>query len=174
MINYLIESENSTDHWSYFDSTNHNVLDLGCGRWYTDIKEELSPFYFGKNANLVVGIDSNPNDIEYYNNETINDDKYVFELINLTNVDQFRELIKKYSITAIKCDIEGHEVSMLDLTSEDLINVTELGIEYHTEELKNSFIPKVQEWGFEINVTANFARTPNHMGVIFCRKKNIE
>jgi hypothetical protein len=63
---------------------------------------------------------------------------------------------------------------MLDLTSEDLINVTELGIEYHTEELKNSFIPKVQEWGFEINVTANFARTPNHMGVIFCRKKNIE
>ena len=59
MINYLIESENSTDHWPYFDSTNHNVLDLGCGRWYTDIKEELSPFYFGKNANLVVGIDSN-------------------------------------------------------------------------------------------------------------------
>jgi hypothetical protein len=147
------------------------VLDLGCGRWYTDIKEELSPFYFGKNANLVVGIDSNSNDIEYYNNETINDDKYIFELINLTNVDQFRELIKKYSITAIKCDIEGHEVSMLDLTSEDLINVTELGIEYHTEELKNSFISKVQEWGFEINVMANFARTPDHLGVLFCKKK---
>jgi SAM-dependent methyltransferase len=170
MINYLIESENSTDHWPYFDATNHNVLDLGCGRWYTEDKEELSPFYFGRTANTVVGIDSNPNDIEYYINETNGNVKYIFERIELNNVNQFKELILKYSITAIKCDIEGHEISMLDLTSEDLINVVELGIEYHNEDLKNSFISKVQEWGFEIKVMANFARTPDYMGVLFCSK----
>jgi SAM-dependent methyltransferase len=172
MINYTIESENSTDHWPYFESSNHNVLDLGCGRWYTDLKEELSPFYFGRNANKVVGVDSNPQDIEYYTNETINDSKYIFERIELTHSDQFKDLIVRHSITAIKCDIEGYELSMLDLSNDDLINVDELAIEYHTDELKQMFITRVQEWGYEIKVMANFARTPDNLGVLFCTKKN--
>ena len=43
---YFIESENSTHHWPHFNITNHNVLDLGCGRWYTTDFDELSPIFF--------------------------------------------------------------------------------------------------------------------------------
>jgi|694.fasta_scaffold57085_4 hypothetical protein len=170
MSYYLIESENSSDHWSHFNCIGHNVLDLGCGRWYTEKVEELSPFYFGRTAKTVVGVDSNSNDINYYINETIGDSKYFFELIELNHVDQFRELISKYSITAIKCDIEGHESIMLDLNSDDLCNIQEFALEFHSTELKNKFLEKVIEWGFKIKVIASFARTPDSLGVLFCTK----
>jgi hypothetical protein len=170
MITYIIESENSTDHWPYFNVDKHNVLDLGCGRWYTEDTEELSPIFFSKKANTVVGVDSNSDDIIFYKNETLNDPKFIFihEVIN--NADQVRNLLKEYSITALKSDIEGGEVVLLDLTKEDLNNVTQLAIEFHSEELKESFTTKVVEWGFNIDVKASFAQTPDYMGVLFCSK----
>lgn len=171
MIKFVIESENSSDHWSYFDTLNKNVLDLGCGRWYTEKKEELSPFYFARNASRVIGVDSNSSDIEFYITETQNDKKYSFEHIVLTDVQQFRDLITKYSVTAIKCDIEGYEVVMLDLSNKDLQSVTELAVEYHNHDLKTKYVEKVKEWGFEIKAMADFARTPDHLGVLFCEKK---
>jgi len=170
MRDYIIESENSTDHWPFFKTSGHNVLDLGCGRWYTDKKEELSPFYFGRDANLVVGVDYNAQDIEYYTQETEGDPKYVFKAMNLINAEQFKELINTYNITALKCDIEGDEVHMLKLTKQDLINISEIAIEYHSEDLRDKFIAKLEEWGFSINTFANFARTPISLGVLFCSK----
>jgi hypothetical protein len=170
MITYTIESENSTDHWPYFNVDNHNVLDLGCGRWYTKDTEELSPIFFGKKANKVIGVDGNGDDILFYINETKDDPKYVFKTEHISSVDQVKKLINEYSITALKCDIEGAEVILLDLTKEDLNNITELAMEFHSEELKQAYLNKVIEWGFDIKVKANFARTPDHMGVLFCSK----
>ena len=170
MLHYTINSENSTDHWIHFNVSGHNVLDLGCGRWYTTNPEECSPIYFGKIANKVVGIDSNSNDITFYINETKNNSKFTFNSAILSSADQIRNLIKDHSITALKCDIEGGEVLLLDLTAEDLTNITELAIEFHSEDLKQSFIKKTKEWGFVIKVKANFKQTPDFMGVLFCCK----
>ena len=170
MITYIIESEDSTDHWPYFNTLNHNVLDLGCGRWYTTKTEELSPIYFGQTANKVVGIDGNIDDILFYINETKGNSKYIFKHKLISSVEQVKDLINEYSITALKCDIEGAESILLDLTKEDLNNITELAMEFHSEELKQSYLNKVIEWGFDIKVKANFARTPDYMGVLFCSK----
>jgi hypothetical protein len=170
MINYIIESENSTDHWPYFNVNNHNVLDLGCGRWYTKEVDELSPIYFGKTANKVIGLDSNLDDINFYKTETSTNPKFTFIHDYISNADQVRVLLKEYSITALKSDIEGGEVVLLDLTKDDLNNVTQLAIEFHNEDLKEAFTSKVVEWGFNIDVKANFARTPDYMGVLFCSK----
>jgi SAM-dependent methyltransferase len=170
MITYTITSENSTDHWPYFNVDNHNVLDLGCGRWYTKDTEELSPIFFGKKANTVIGVDSNPDDIIFYKNETLNNPKFTFIHEGINNVDQVKRLLKEYSITALKSDIEGGEFILLDLTEDDLKNVTQLAIEFHSEVLKEAFINKVVEWGFNIDVKANFAQTPDYMGVLFCSK----
>lgn len=170
MITYIIESENSTDHWPYFNVDNHNVLDLGCGRWYTKDTEELSPIFFGKKANKVIGVDSNLDDINFYMNETLNNPKFTFIHENINNANQVKTLLDKYSITALKSDIEGGEVILLDLTKDDLKNITQLAIEFHSESLKEAFTSKVVEWGFVINVKASFARTPDYMGVLFCSK----
>jgi hypothetical protein len=168
---YIIESENSSEHWPFFNTENQIVLDLGCGRWYTEDKEELSPFYFSRNSKLVIGVDNNSKDIEYYQQQTFGNSMFIFECINLDRVEKFRDLIQKYSVTAIKCDIEGNEFYMLDLTSEDLKNVQELAIEYHNKDLKRLLLHKMLEWGFTVKKFANFARTPETMGVLFCEKK---
>lgn len=170
MIDYIIESENSTDHWPYFNVDNHSVLDLGCGRWYTKEVDELSPIYFGKTASKVIGLDSNLDDINFYKTQTCNDPKFIFVYDHISSADQVRVLLKEYSITALKSDIEGGEAALLDLSKEDLENVTQLAIEFHSESLKEAFTSKVVEWGFVINVKASFARTPDYMGVLFCSK----
>ena len=160
-------SENSSDHWPFFDVENKNVLDIGCGIWYTEEMEETSPIYFGRTANLVVGIDGNGGDIERYIDYVGENSKYVFKRMRITTAEQVKELIEEYSITALKCDIEGGEISLLDLTSEDLKNVTDIAIEFHNNELKDGFLEKIPEWGFDIKVFANFKRAPLHMGVIY-------
>jgi hypothetical protein len=171
MTEYLIESENSTDHWPYFNVENKNVLDLGCGRWYTDDFNECSPIYFGINkASKVIGVDGNPDDIKFYKENTIGDEKFIFIQEHISTASQVKLLIDTYSITALKCDIEGGEICLLNLTKEDLEPITELAIEFHDESLKQSFLSKVIEWGFTIKVKAAFARTPDYMGVLFCSK----
>jgi len=168
--NFLIISENSSDHWPFFNIKNKNVLDIGCGIWYTKKMEETSPIYFGKKANLVVGIDGNGGDIKKLKDFVGNNIKYVFKEMRVTDVRQIRSLINEYSISALKCDIEGDEVVLLDLTPEDLVNVTSIAIEFHNHELKEAFLKKIPQWGFTIEVYANFAATPLHMGVIYGTK----
>lgn len=172
MIEFIINSENSTEHWPYFNTENHNVLDLGCGKWflYTDNIEEYSPIFFGRNANKVIGVDANKDDIDFYIEKTVDNPKYVFICQYLTNVDEVRSLLKEYSITALKSDIEGAESMLLDLTKEDLENVKEMAIEFHTQELKDAFASKVIDWGFQIKANAKFAQSYDYTGVVFCSK----
>ena len=167
---YQIKSENSSDHWPFFDVKNKNVLDIGCGIWYTKEMEETSPIYFAKEANLVVGIDANHGDIEKYKNYVGDNNKFVFQHLPIDNVQQVRNLITEHSITSLKSDIEGHEVILLDLTKEDLENVETIAIEFHSEELKEAFMKKIPEWGFEIKLVADFAATPPKLGVIYGSK----
>ena len=170
MEKFLIVSENSSDHWPFFDIENKNVLDIGCGIWYTEDMEETSPIWFANRANMVVGIDGNGGDIQRYQDYVGDNPKYVFREMRITDAEQVRELINEYSITALKCDIEGGEIALLDLTAEDLVNVSSIAIEFHNDELKEGFLQKIPEWGFNIEVYANFAATPLYMGVIYGTK----
>lgn len=170
MINYTIPSENSSDHWPYFNVSGENVLDIGCGIWYTKDMEETSPIFFAKTANSVVAIDANDKDIETYKEYVDRDEKFTFVREIVSNVQQIRDLINEHSITALKCDIEGHEKVLLELTSADLKSVTEMAIEFHTHDLKDSFMKKIPEWGYKIKCVANFTATPDNMGVIFASK----
>tara|TARA_R110000796_G_scaffold20781_2_gene61622 strand:+ start:305 stop:820 length:516 start_codon:yes stop_codon:yes gene_type:complete len=170
MNNYTILSENSSDHWPYFNVLNKTVLDIGCGIWYTEDMEETSPIYFAKSANFVVGIDSNPDDILKYQNYTRGSSKYKFITHNINEANIIRNLIHEYNITALKCDIEGHEAHLLDLTLEDTENITDIAIEFHTDVLKESFMKKIPEWGFSIHCVAKFVNTSPNLGVIFGRK----
>jgi SAM-dependent methyltransferase len=170
MIHYKVLSEDASDHWPYFDVNNKNVLDIGCGIWYTGDMEQTSPVFFGKTAKKVIGIDANDSDIQKYKEYTNNDVKFIFEKILIQDVNQVRDILHKYEITALKCDIEGDERILLNLTSKDLENVTEIAIEFHTLELKDQFMKAIPEWGFEIKCIADFLGAPENMGIIFGNK----
>ena len=169
MITHSIHTEDSSVHWTYFDTINQNVLDLGCGRWHSNNYEELSPIYFGRTADKVIGVDANGGCIDFYIDYTNNDSKFTFIYKHITDVNEVREWLVKYNITALKCDIEGDEKLLLDLTTDDLINVKELAIEYHNDSLKQDFLIKAKEWGFNLKAEGKFVNVDN-MGVLFYSK----
>lgn len=168
MKEYQITSENSSDHWSFVNVTGKCVLDIGCGVWHTPDFNETSPVYFGKTAARVIGIDTSESCIDTYKKHFEDDDKYVFDCMNIHSVDQVRDLISTYDVNFIKSDIEGGERVLLDLTLEDLSNVTDLAIEFHTLDLKQAFLDKIpNEWGYTIDTVANFRGVPDNLGVIY-------
>lgn len=168
--NYIINSENSTDHWGFFKSENEKVLDIGCGRWdVTDINE-MSPFYFGRNADTVIGVDAKLEDIEFFITQSLNNDKYKFYCKTINSPDQVIELLNNHQISAFKCDIEGAEYCLLGISSKDWLNVNYMAIEYHSADLKESFLKKIPEWGLKIRLMAKFNNVPDHMGVIYATR----
>jgi len=172
MEEYIITDEDSSIHWKFFDVKDRAVLDLGCGRWYTEVFEEFSPVYFERQgATRVIGIDSNEQEIEFYVNALKNNDKFVFETVNIQTTQDIIDLLNKYpEVTALKCDIEGFESTLLDLTSDQLKHIDELAIEVHSKELNDLFRNKIQEWGFTLKLYASITHNLDRLGVLFCTR----
>lgn len=171
MQHYAMESERSQDHWRHFNTQNKNVLDLGCGRHQTYVAEDHSPIYFlNGGANLVVGIDGSPNEVDYYKNLNYNE-KLIFKTEMIDSPEKIINLIKEHNITALKCDIEGFETNMYSITQEDMELIVELAIEYHTMEIREKILEKILEWGYTVNFEGKFTycHAPQ-MGVFFCSK----
>jgi hypothetical protein len=170
---YYINSENSEDHWKPFNFKNKYVLDLGCGRWFgVDNPEQYSPIWFGEQgAKGVVGVDASINDITYYTEYTKDNPKYTFIQQYIDSTKDIENILRKYPITAIKSDIEGFESYLLNIDPSLLKHITEMAIEYHSKDLKNAFIKKFKEWGYEIKTKARFSFADDSVGVLFATKK---
>lgn len=170
---YFINSENSEDHWKPFDFKNKYVLDLGCGRWFgVETPEQYSPIWFGEHgATGVVGVDASIDDINYYKEYTKDNSKYTFIHQYIDSTKDIESLLVKYPITAIKSDIEGFENHILNIDPTLLRYVTEIAIEYHSKDLKNAFIRKFEEWGYELKTKAKFSFANDTVGVLFATKR---
>lgn len=173
---YSILSEDSRFHWEFFDASNKNVLDLGCGRHQTSGLENHSPTYFAlKGANKVVGVDISQGEIDYYNHSVASSDFYrsktTFICTKIDGPEIVLSLIKEYDIDAVKCDIEGYETSFYTITRDDLSGVKEIAIEYHEMDIREAILNKFSEWGFNIVVEGKFGFvSAPQMGVLFGRK----
>jgi hypothetical protein len=174
MKQHSIQSENSEHHWPFLNAKNHILLDLGCGRHDTNDLSQSSAVYLGeKGAIKVIAIDGRESEINYFNENNLDPNKYTFINMFINIPDDIRNLIKEYNPTAIKCDIEGYETSFYDITKEEMKNVIEFGLEYHTVDILNNMIQKIKEWGFEIHTEAKFGFVDApQMGVLFCSKNN--
>ncbi len=170
MRSHTIESERSSDHWPFLNTNGEIVLDLGCGRHGTENIKDSSPFYLGDKSKKIIAVDSNPSEINYFISMGLGD-KYVFLQEYINTPDKIRDLILKYNPTIIKCDIEEHESNFLSISKEDMSNVKEVAIEYHTNELREMVISKMSEWGFVTDLEAKFGMVyAPQMGVIFAKR----
>jgi hypothetical protein len=172
MKQHSILSENSEHHWPHLNVEGKILLDLGCGRHDTSDLYQSSAIYLGeKGAAKVIAIDGRESEIQYFNENNPNPDKYTFISMFINTPDDIRNLIREYNPTAIKCDIEEYETNFYDLTKKELENVVEFGIEYHNLDILEKFTQKLIEWGFDIHTEAKFGfvHAPQ-MGVLFCSK----
>jgi hypothetical protein len=89
----------------------------------------------------------------------------------INSPEDIRNLLKEYNPTAVKCDIEGYETNFYNITKEEMANVVEFGLEYHTIEILEKMTQKLIEWGFNIHTEAKFGFVDApQMGVLFCSK----
>lgn len=177
MIEFNIESEDSSDHWQHFKPKFKRVLDLGCGRWCTREGSwenldpyEFSPIYFVKQgAKYLAGIDTSIHEINLMKEMTAPYmDHFTFIHDTIESPEQIKKYIKDYQINAIKSDIEGAEIHFYSFTKEDFVSIDLFAIEYHSDEIKNTFLKKLPEWGFEVYAIGRL--WTDGMGVIFAKK----
>jgi len=162
---YDIKSENSSDHWKYFNCVGKVVLDLGCGRWDVTDHQELSPVYFLKNgAKEVIGIDGSQTEIEYFK-ANVTDENAEFHQANISTKEDLINLINAYGVEAIKCDIEGSETAFFNFTKEDFAGVDTLAIEYHSADIFNRLVEFLPTMGFTLETWGRLW-VPG-MGVVF-------
>jgi len=152
---YFITREEAFDSLKYYNPKNHNVLDLGFGRWgVTDINNFTPIFAMNRGAKCVIGVDIERTEIDYFTNYfskhyPSTNSKFYYETINDPN--QIRTLIERHNITFIKSDIERYEVPTFQhFTKEDLKNVDTFIMEYHTLGIRDLFVNKFTEWGYKI------------------------
>ena len=161
---------------SLFNFKGKYVLDLGCGRWFgVENPSQYSPIWFGEQgATGVVGVDASTDDINYYTEYTKDNPKYTFVQQYINSTKDIENLLRKYPITAIKSDIEGYESHLLNIDVSLLKPITEMAIEYHSKDLRNAFIKKFEEWGYEIKTKARFSFANDTVGVLFAVKKETQ
>lgn len=169
---HSIQSENSEHHWPFLNTEGKILLDLGCGRHDTSDLSQSSAIYLGeKGAIKVIAIDGRESEINYFNENNLNPNKYTFLNMFINTPNDVRNLLKEYNPTVIKCDIEGYETNLYDLTKEELDNVVEFGLEYHSFDILEKITQKLIEWGFTIHTEAKFGFVDApQMGVLFCSK----
>lgn len=169
---HSILSEDSKHHWACINTKGKIVLDLGCGRHDTTDLYQSSTIYLGENgASKVIGLDSRQEEINYFNSVNPNLEKYSFVCKSIDTPNDIRELLRIYNPTAIKCDIEGYEVVFYDINKEEMSNITEFYLEYHSLDVREKIIDKINEWGFIIHTEAKFGFVDApQMGVLFCSK----
>lgn len=185
MIKDNIYSERSIHHWPHLDVNGEKVLDLGCGRHWTPSIYDSSTVFFGQNGAIkVVSVDASQDEINFFNANNPDINKYTFICAFVDSSFFIKNLIDQHQITVIKCDIEGYEKHLCELSKDDMINIKRIGIEYHSPQLLQLVKDSLNKWGFTITVQSKFTRKDepeylqfgsvdvdeNNMGVLFAVK----
>lgn len=169
-VSELITSEDSSIHWKHLDVRDKNILDLGCGFWEIKDIQETSPVYFkNKGAKRIIGVDMNAGDLTVlrdYFAEHFKGDGSEFLIKKITSTNDLLELIEKYQIQSIKCDIEGFEKVMFKITKDQIKNITSLSVEYHDHTLFLNLVNTFKRWDFKIVNHSIFTYSAQNMGVL--------
>jgi phage anti-repressor protein len=164
-----IKTENPSEHWGFLECDGRTVLDLGHGIWEQDT--EPTPIYFLKEkATLVVGVDPSQPSYNWYK-DNLKTERFVQHNDYIDGPNKFQMYLRYYRPHVVKCDIEGSEIYMGNLTKEDFETVREMGIEYHSLACRIVIENMATEWGFNIEDKYQLMDiNPGGMGVIHLKK----
>jgi glycosyltransferase involved in cell wall biosynthesis len=169
-----INSEHPYEHWSFLDVKDKTVLDMGCSFYdatYNPGMLSSAEWFVQTGANIVIGFDANPYEVDKYNTVYRNNPKYkVFKLF-VDSTEKIRDLLQ-YNPEVIKCDIEGGEIYFKDITKDEMKFVEQIGIEYHDEETKKMCEVKLSEWGFDFIEQYSLMYIDTNKQGVFCGKKS--
>lgn len=176
-VSEIILSEDSSVHWKNLDVTGKRVLDLGCGLWGVSDMKESSPVYFkNKGATQIIGIDSNNEDLEtfnkYFKEHFLDQSQFLCKMITTPN--DVLELIQKYEIEAIKCDIEGFEKVLFKLEKGQLERVQHISVEYHNHALMLEMLYTLNRWGFHVTKHSLFGYGNFYLGVLTATRSQLD
>lgn len=174
MILKDVETENPSLHWEFVNCKNKICIDLGCGRWehieYRDPNWPTTPEWLIINgAKEVYAFDMDEREIEWYK-ENISNKYRIFPFFKeIKDVQDIRNIISEYKPDMIKCDIEGAEIFLLELTDDEFCSITSYAIETHSEELHEAFINKFTNLGYTVIAQIDLIHA-KPMKVLFAEK----
>ena len=171
-----VDNENPNLHWEFVNVDGRIVLDLGCGRWehieHRDPNWPTTPEYWiNKGASFSIGLDSDSNEINWFNDQFNDDSRYKFECMFISSTADMANLISTYNPDCIKCDIEGGESTLFDLDDDIFCKIDEYYIETHGDELYNRCIEKLTRNNYVIHSLIDLVHTQGFCKVVFARKK---
>lgn len=151
-----ITGEYPSKHWYFLDIKDKTVMDLGCGKWMSDIS--TAEWFLNEGAKQVIGID--------LSDMNINDGRFIMEIQRIQSAEQLYELIDKYKPEIIKCDIEGAESYFNDI-KEISEEVKQFAVEYHNADTKKICEQALERWKFKnIEIYQFIGYDFNTIGVI--------
>lgn len=174
-IKETTNSENPSLHWKYIECKDQIAIDLGCGRWehveYRDQSWPTTPEYLLQlGASKVYAFDIDEKEIQWYrDNLCVKYPNLIVFTANINDTNALREIYQQCKPDVIKCDIEGNEKFLLQLTDEEFTSVNMYAIETHSNELYNSFIAKFQKLNYHIVATIDLVHAIP-MKAIFAKK----
>jgi len=164
-----IKSENPEDHWGFLNVKNKTVVDFGCGRTWNQ-NPTTPEFFLQKEAKKVIAIEMWPNEIEWFK-ENVKNENLILITDQIDSGEKIKKYIVEYKPEVIKCDIEGAEKYLYELSNEIFNPVQEMAIEYHDEEIKSKIISECIKWGFNyISLFSINGFDFDKQGVIFIKK----
>lgn len=175
MITTQVKTENPSEHWEFIECNNEVAVDLGCGRWekieYRDPSWLTTPeWLLHKGASHVYAYDIDPAEVEWYNT-TLSPSKNITAYHKqINNVEDIREIFNTVKPTVVKCDIEGYERAILDLSDVEFLTVKFYAIETHSDELYSKFVERFNNLKYEIIATVDLIHAPP-MKAIFAKRE---
>jgi hypothetical protein len=168
------ESDNPDVHYpeDLIDVKDKVVLDLGCGcDGNVHLLAYLStPEYFlSKGAKKIIGVERTQADVDYLQSR-ITEEQGLFFQQQIDSLAQTRDFILTYKPDVIKCDNEGGEAYLLEMTNEEFNLVEQYYVETHDGSIHNNALAKFAECGYEVIETLDFTPLSGIIQVIFARK----
>ena len=176
MITVDVNDENPENHWKYINiKPGELAVDFGCGRWEKVEHRESSwlttpEFLLSRGAKFVYAFDKDKEEIDWFNEKFMSTTSMKFLQRDLSLPDAMLNIIVDLEPDVVKCDIEKHEVNLLNFHRSVFRSVRMYAIETHKDWIFNAFMSEFPVRGYEVTAVINLTHA-KPMKVIFAERK---